>query len=914
MLYSYQPQVNHIDTVTGMTPLEFAIYQNSLIVVERLLALGADVNLESCSNFIENVMNPHKTKLPAVLHAILINKLEMISLICEKTPQSINYLWQDNKGNNMLSYVLGIVNGYSHSNIETLHYIANQMTSTNVKKLLRMKDVHGVPLVLYAYHRSNKELYKTLLSLDPTLQYFVSENYRSSDFDFENRPSLMSVDYIPTTKVDEDAQIERAKLQHAKDIESAKSGNKRQEKDELLKVDSYSKLERVGEIVLDENDIPYNIVLMKVELNSWGTYTDTSFYKLSIIYNKVLDVYILWTRWGPFGKEGQHQKTPYLTKEEAVQEFKAIFKAKTGNVWDDHRTSFTIKPGRYEIIQKAQHPKDTIIEDFDFLKSDKPTQLSAEVLNLMKIICNYDYLSRVYTNTQIDMPLGQIPQKCIEEARGILREVKALINTYRGLNNCYSDKAKLLESKIYAFKIAQKCVAYSRLLPRNGDAYQGIRSLYGNGENLKKELSNLEDLSYVSFAANVLLAAKHHCSEINPLEYAFRTLNCTLRPLSLDTELQEYDMINHYMKSTCKEEYNLVHLFAVNRADEEIRFRPFENELDRKLLWHGSRIGNFMGILKQGLRASPRTSSSNGALLGNGIYFADTFKKSLGYSNDTYGQSSSPFRIMLLCEVALGSNQGKMKQTPSEEYEMHDSVKGEGANIPDPSNALYDSNGVCIPFGPCISNTNIQVTGNHGFNNVSLNYNEYAVYNEDRVKIRYLLILREKNNCHLCAKPEPSKSLRPFFHHELSKYKYTDFNIYETEVVKAYLQHQGKTPQDIFSQDLNEFIEKKLYNTKWDTPLDLQQDSKICTKCAMIITTMMLEKRMVDNRDRLDVLDTLNQKPRCRYGKECKNQQSIHHTKKYKHWCFDKLTDDIHDAQEEELMDADNEHIMELDE
>lgn len=119
----------------------------------------------------------------------------------------------------------------------------------------------------------------------------------------------------------------------------------------------------------------------------------------------------------------------------------------------------------------------------------------------------------------------------------------------------------------------------------------------------------MEDLSYVGFAANVILAAKHHLNTINPLQYAYHALNCSLRPI--EPESTEYQLIHNYMQSTTTGTYELVNLLAVNRADEEQRFRPFEQEANRKLLWHGSRIGNFMGILKQGLRVSPRTSTSN---------------------------------------------------------------------------------------------------------------------------------------------------------------------------------------------------------------------------------------------------------------------------------------------------------------
>jgi hypothetical protein len=147
-------------------------------------------------------------------------------------------------------------------------------------------------------------------------------------------------------------------------------------------------------------------------------------------------------------------------------------------------------------------------------------------------------------------------------------------------------------------------------MPRNGEANKSIRSLYNHDNSaIFGELSKIEDLSYVGFAANVILAAKHHVNSINPLDYAYHTLNCSLQSISPTASSSEYQLIKRYMDSTASQQHELVHLFAVNRADEDSRFRPFENEPDRKLLWHGSRVGNFMGIMKQGLRVTPRTSS-----------------------------------------------------------------------------------------------------------------------------------------------------------------------------------------------------------------------------------------------------------------------------------------------------------------
>lgn len=40
-----------------------------------------------------------------------------------------------------------------------------------------------------------------------------------------------------------------------------------------------------------------------------------------------------------------------------------------------------------------------------------------------------------------------------------------------------------------------------------------------------------------------------------------------------------------------------------------------------------------------------------------------------------------------------------------------------------------------------------------------------------------------------------------------------------------------------------------LVESKWDTPLDLQKDSKICYDCAKKITTVLLDRRISRNKD-----------------------------------------------------------------
>ena len=67
------------------------------------------------------------------------------------------------------------------------------------------------------------------------------------------------------------------------------------------------------------------------------------------------------------------------------------------------------------------------------------------------------------------------------------------------------------------------------------------------------------------------------------------------------------------------------------------------------LLWHGSRITNFVGILSQGLRIAPPEAPVSGYLFGKGIYLADMAEKSINYCRSHGSQKA----LILLIQVFL---------------------------------------------------------------------------------------------------------------------------------------------------------------------------------------------------------------------------------------------------------------------
>ena len=133
----------------------------------------------------------------------------------------------------------------------------------------------------------------------------------------------------------------------------------------------------------------------------------------------------------------------------------------------------------------------------------------------------------------------------------------------------------------------------------------------------------------------------------------------------------------------------------MNKEGENQRFKK---EIGTNmLLWHGSRMTNFVGILSQGLRIAPPEAPVSGYMFGKGVYFADMVTKSAQYCSSS---SSGNVGILLLCEVAIGSP----RILYNSDYNAatlpagHHSTKGVGRTAP-PMTSYKDFEGMKVPMG-----------------------------------------------------------------------------------------------------------------------------------------------------------------------------------------------------------------------
>ena len=102
---------------------------------------------------------------------------------------------------------------------------------------------------------------------------------------------------------------------------------------------------------------------------------------------------------------------------------------------------------------------------------------------------------------------------------------------------------------------------------------------------------------------------------------------------------------------------------VVNKSTET----SFNKGTKHKLLYHGSKNENWMSVLQKGLLIRPSGVSTTGSMFGDGIYFANKARKSIGYTSlrGSYWASGSANKAYLaIFEVNVGKMWGVLdKQT-----------------------------------------------------------------------------------------------------------------------------------------------------------------------------------------------------------------------------------------------------------
>ena len=129
------------------------------------------------------------------------------------------------------------------------------------------------------------------------------------------------------------------------------------------------------------------------------------------------------------------------------------------------------------------------------------------------------------------------------------------------------------------------------------------------------------------------------------LDQNYKKLGCTIK--TIPTAGNDYKLLKEYFDNT-KGGFSKVQVGDIYEVERPTEHTNFRTEIgNNMLLWHGSRITNFVGILSQGLRIAPPEAPVSGYLFGKGIYLADLAEKSINYCR-SHGSEKA---LILLIEV-----------------------------------------------------------------------------------------------------------------------------------------------------------------------------------------------------------------------------------------------------------------------
>lgn len=535
-------------------------------------------------------------------------------------------------------------------------------------------------------------------------------------------------------------------------IADAEAELKKMEEEEALKrkdepwcvIDSRLSLPQ-GEVVMDEElGVPYDILMTKVDVKV-GEYGLYNFYKMQVIHDKDKDMDILYNCWGRIGDEGQFQKTPMKSVDEAKEEFAKIFKAKSGNEWKDVKT-FENKPRRYRLVDVDYRRKNVQQEVKFDLSSKLPSKLPSYIQDLMTDLSNVSMLRQSLRSTRIDIPFGRLKKDVLLKARDILHDLHGLADKLSDVQSRFTTE-HLEEYRELNEQVSELSSEFYYLVPLQGYAYESLEPLRERHQ-VEQFIDRLTQLLELQYVGGILLGAQHRIKEMNPLDYIYRAIKTRIQMLPQDS--QECDAIVRYVFADYASSHpDIEAIYRVDRLGESDRL--LETNLDNHmLLWHGSRTSNLLGILSRGLLIAPKDAPMSGMRYGKGIYTADAFAKSLGYCHNDGGGRS---KYMLLCESALGKSKCINSSSSLEDYppEGYDSVIGYGSNVPDPRYTAILPTGAKIPLGPHITNyapldertVKSSIFGYRSYHgSCRSGYNEYIVYKEDQNCLRYIVQFR----------------------------------------------------------------------------------------------------------------------------------------------------------------------------
>ena len=487
-----------------MSPLHLATIKEDECLVKTLLNSGADASIKDSKG------------LSALAYALKINNEEIFNLLLKTSDNIIN--WELVKE----AVALDLLNDASPS------YDNEKLVLKLLKSRVDIDSYEAEKLQKLAYNHGAISIYKTLIRKYKLFE--VNKNFANG---VKGRMEIEEVNYEDDSK----------NMLH--DINNELNLEDKPKKKKTVSSPSGCVVEKG---FLYKN---YDILMNKVDVNSgrWGMY---NFYRMQIWKDAYKDLWILFTNWGRIERYGcgQHQNTPYSKPEEAEEEFRKIFKSKSGNDWDDIE-KFENKNGKYRLVKKEQVyrvEREHLTFDLLTLKTfDLPDQLAFFMKDISNVKMIKSAFARFGKVDQTLMPFGRIDRDNLLKARLILIDKLEPSIKQKEKIHYASDEKSTAKYQVIMENICAQSSEYHYLVPSEEYAFEKLPPIEHSHE-LEEQKQRLEYLLDMSYTEKVLLGAMYKRKEVHPLNYIYSALQCQLN--LLDLEGLEAKLIKKYMNQS----------------------------------------------------------------------------------------------------------------------------------------------------------------------------------------------------------------------------------------------------------------------------------------------------------------------------------------------------------------------------
>eukprot|EP00759_Apiculatamorpha_spiralis_P017159 PhF_6_TR2328/c0_g1_i1/m.4149/K10798/PARP; poly [ADP-ribose] polymerase len=454
-----------------------------------------------------------------------------------------------------------------------------------------------------------------------------------------------------------------------------------------------------------------------------------SYYILQLLEADAGKKWYVFRKWGKLGHDdiGGTKLSEYTKIDGALKEFEKMFLDKTGNHWAD-RDNFVKHYDKMQPLDIDYGAEENSGENSAKPNVDYNGTLDTPTQNFIRLIFDLKAMTSALQEMNIDtkkMPLGKLSKKTIQEGFQALSELQKLLDGIKDedvANLAAAVKGKIvsLSNKFYTFIPHQMSDPASMLL----DTLQKV-------EKMTKLVETLREMEVTS---NIISGSTQGAEGTeHPIDTQYKKLKTNF--VTIPKGDPKWTLINDFLQNTHAPTHTsyhlkLVDLWEISREGEDDKFSKWKDYPNRRLLWHGSRLTNWVGILSQGLRIAPPEAPTTGYMFGKGVYFADMSSKSANYC---FTSSDNTTGVMVLNEVALGN----MKKFKSAFYvdgleSKYQSTMGEGKIEPDPRSNVTMDNGCLVQVGKPVDS---------GVKDTTLQYNEFVVYDTSQIRMKYVLRL-----------------------------------------------------------------------------------------------------------------------------------------------------------------------------